>query len=100
MDYRIPPFVRDSETSREAAVSMIEKAPSIRRKVWQFIHARGGHGATADEVQASMKIMGRTVTPRIIELRMRGRLKLSGGTRKTRSGRNAQVYISTALDEE
>lgn len=95
MSRSLPPFQRHSDTSREAAVRMYEKAPTIRRKVYEFIYSRGKAGATAAEVKAALGLRGSTVRPRIVELRQRGLVATTGRTRLTPSKRRASVNVAT-----
>lgn len=90
-----PGFVRDSDTSREAAESMHEAAPSIRERIYSWIERRGRFGATADEVEAKSGIRNQTITARIRELELSERLTKTEDKRKTRSGRNARVYVAS-----
>lgn len=90
-----PGYVRNSDTSREAAESMRKAAPSIRERIYTWIEWRGYFGATADEVEAKSGIRNQTITARIRELELSGRLTKTDDKRKTRSGRNARVYVAT-----
>lgn len=90
----LPPFVRTSPTSREAAVSVYRPVTTLRRRVFEFLLDRGGHGATADELEVGLGLSGNTIRPRLVELRERGFVVDSGATRPTRAGRRAVVYLA------
>ncbi len=89
------PFQGHSPTSREAAQEAQRNASVLRRKVFQFIHAQGADGATDDEVQFGLGLDGSTQRPRRVELVRSGAVLSSGQFRKTRSGRNAIVWIAS-----
>ncbi len=93
LERKLPPFQRHSATSRKAAISMHEKAPTARRLVWETIHARGARGATAEEICRVTGLRGSTVRPRLVELREAGRI-VAGGQRKTSSNRFAVVHVA------
>lgn len=85
---RPAPFVRASETSRDAAQSVDGK--TLRAIVLAFI--RGRNGATCDDVEASLGLRHQTASARIRELVLGGHLIDSGKTNTTRSGRKATVW--------
>jgi hypothetical protein len=93
----LPFFQRESETSRLAAVSVYEAAPPLRQRVWEYIHAHGGHGATTAEIVEGLGLKGSTVRPRVVELREAGRLETTGRQRKTASGRFAAVHVAVEV---
>ena len=90
-----PPCVSGSKTSREAADSMTNAAPTLRKKVFEAILALGSHGATDDELEVSLKMTHQSLSPRRRELVIGG-LLAEKGTRKTRSGRKAVVWVVRA----
>jgi predicted ArsR family transcriptional regulator len=73
---------------------MIKPAPNLRRRVFEFVHERGGHGATAEEIEVGLELSGNTVRPRLVELRELGAVVKTDSKRKTRSGRQAVVYVA------
>lgn len=92
------PYARGSATSRAAAKSMEPHAPSIRSFVLAAIYLStftGRKGATCDEVEVEIEVPHQTVSARIRELFKAGRIKDSGRTRPTRSGRKAVVWITS-----
>jgi hypothetical protein len=90
------PFVHGSETSREAAVSMVRPATRLRLEVLKFIENEGERGATADEVQLGLGLTHQTGSARVSELAHGGQIVDSGLRRATRSGRSAVVYRAAA----
>ena len=85
----------DPDTSREAAKAIEGDVARLRARVLHFISSQGAWGATDDEIERVTGIIGSTVRPRRGELRARGLVKDSGERRKTRSGRNAVVWVAT-----
>lgn len=93
-----PGHVKDSETSLAAADSVAESAETVRGRIHALIKQTGLHGMTCDEVEVALDGRHQTVSARIRELVLAGRIKLRGGVvpkRLTRSGREANIYIST-----
>jgi hypothetical protein len=76
------------QTSQAAAHSL--DADSLRAKVLDFIKSRSD-GATSDEVEIALGLRHQTASARIRELVLMGRLRKPGNTRKTSSGRSAEV---------
>jgi hypothetical protein len=90
-----PPSVRGSDTSEAAAESVKHDAQHLRAACYVHVLASGDVGVTCDEVEVIMEGRHQTISPRIRELVSEGRIIDSGRRRKTRSGRNAAVYIAT-----
>lgn len=80
------------QTSRDAAVDIREHAHKQRARVLAFLASRGAHGATDQEIEQALGMVGNSVRPRRGELLESGCLEDSGTTRKTVSGRNATVW--------
>jgi hypothetical protein len=91
-DVSLPPFARDSDTSREAAIKMHMEAPTLRARIYRMMNANTLEGLTCDEVERHLGLRHQTASPRVWELRRLGLIKDSGRRRKTRSGRNAVVW--------
>ena len=91
-----PPFAAQSATSREAAERIKGHAATLRNEVFDFIRRCGAHGATTDEVEVALGLRHQTASPRVYELVNENppRLVLTQALRKTRSGRNAGVYLA------
>ncbi len=88
------PFVRQSETSRQAAHRIADVAPTIKSQVLRFIESRGERGATDEEMQTTLQLDPSTQRPRRRELQLAGVIRNSGDFRKTKSGRLATVWIT------
>jgi hypothetical protein len=87
------PYVRGSDTSKAAADSMQRASETIRADVLAYI--REG-AATCDEVEEGLSLTHQTASARIRELVLLGSVRDSGARRKTRSGRQARVYVVCA----
>lgn len=82
-----------TETSIEAARKMAPRAQAQRRKVFEFIHAQGGHGATPHEVSDALHIPTNSAGPRVVELREAGKIIKTPDRRPTRAGGTSRVYV-------
>lgn len=89
-----PPAQRHSPTSQAAAKSIKGARQTLQARVLELIRAAGAAGLTDDQVIALTGMNPSTERPRRIELQERGLIKDSGKTRKTRSRRNAIVWIA------
>lgn len=85
-------FVQGSDTSQAAAVSMRGSARIIREQICDTISTMDG--CTCDEVELLLDLRHQTASARITELRDEGLIEDSGNRRKTRSGRDAAVWVS------
>jgi hypothetical protein len=89
------PAARGSITSAQAADSLGPATlNALQRKVLDLLKATPD-GLTDEEMQRRLGMNPSTQRPRRIELARRG-LIVTGGTRKTASGRNADVWKATA----
>ena len=88
------PYAAGSDTSREAAESIKEAAPSYEEKVLDYIRSQGLWGATADECLVALGLTHQNGSARVSTLAKHGRIYKTNRTRKTRSGRNAAVYCA------
>lgn len=82
------PFSNET-TSKEAAQSLKPDLGRIQKLVFDFIAAKP---STAREVEDALSMRTQTVTARIRELVLAGRLEDSGEKRTTDSGRKAIVW--------
>lgn len=91
MQYDIfePPAQRHSETSKQAAEQIKQKAPILRDFVLRAIQRRPD---TDEELAVRTGMEGNTLRPRRRELELMGLIRKSGEVRKTKSGRNAVVW--------
>lgn len=88
-----PAFVRKSATSESAAEGMRGSAATLRAKVLALLRSQP-NGLTDEEMQQALGMNPSTQRPRRIELVTAGFVIDSGATRKTRSGRNAVVWVT------
>lgn len=87
-----------SDTSRDAAVSMVPHVANQRERAWDFVDANKDHGATAQEANAALGIKHNCCS-RFTELRQLGRIKRNGSARKTTTGRYAEVHVAIHPDD-
>jgi hypothetical protein len=92
--YNGTPPHENTETSKEAALMIADKAPSMMGRVFVFIIARGAYGATDDEIEVALNFRHQTASARRRELVIKGMI-VQSGKRATRSGRYAAVWIKT-----
>lgn len=92
-----PPFQRHSETSQQAAQSVLPRTGTLRRKVLDYLLSCED-GATDDEMQAALDMNGSTQRPRRIELEQSGLVVKTDQKRKTRGGELASVYIAAPIN--
>jgi hypothetical protein len=85
------PFQAHSATSREAADSKRGTAKSDKSRVFGLLSGKLA-GLTDEEMQRSLQMNPNTQRPRRIELMMEGKIRNSGKTRKTSSGRPAVIW--------
>lgn len=88
---RVPPHVRKSDTSTEAAESLIPCIKGLTKEVFNFIKDKGG--ATCDEVEVGLGLRHQTASSRIWDLSRKDFIIDSEVRRKTRSNRNAAVWV-------
>ncbi len=87
------PYVKGSETSREAAEKIEPKKITMQAVILTFFGSRMAFGATVDEVERTLGMLHQSAGARVRELVLAGKLVDSEQTRKTRSGRNAVVWV-------
>ncbi len=88
-----PPHVRDSTTSKAAAVRAEPKARTQRQRVYAYLR-HAPTGATDEQMQDALAMNPNTQRPRRIELVQAGSVRDSGRRQKTRSNRDAVVWIA------
>ena len=86
------PFVRGSETSREASRQIEGVRAGQEERVFNYILSRGAYGATDEEISRDCGLAGSSARPRRIRLADGGIVVASPFKRKTSSGRDAVVY--------
>lgn len=88
-----PGYVRDADTSRDAADSLDESLLSrLRGEIFALIDVRGERGATCDEIEVALDLRHQTASARVRELALAELIFDTGQRRRTRSGRGARVY--------
>jgi hypothetical protein len=87
-----PGFVAGSATSEEAAARHIKIAPRQRTTVFNYVTSRGNHGTTCDEAEMALNMRHQACSARLRELVLYNMIRIIG-TRLTRSGRSANVYV-------
>ena len=95
-----PPSV-PVETSEAAARAIGPRVAGLRGVVLEYIRRQGIYGATDQEIAIGLAgvVSGEnTVRPRRGELQKDGHIR-KRGTRKTRAGRQATVWVATCLGE-
>jgi hypothetical protein len=85
-------------TSIAAAESVRPHVSAIRQRVLDYIEGNGFNGCTCDEVEQALGLSHQCCSARITDLHAprigKPRLVDSQRTRRTRSGRQATVWIS------
>lgn len=90
----LPPSVKGSPTSRQAAEDMSPKQVSRdERRVFAAVSAAGDAGLTDDELEAATGIIHQTVSARRNGLVLKRKIRNSGQVRLTRSRRQAIVWV-------
>lgn len=90
----MPPHVKGSDTSLAAAKSQLPVALSMRSRVLVHVRAARGEGITCDEVEERMAGRHQSISARVRELVLMGKIRDSGYRRTTRSGRAARIYVA------
>jgi hypothetical protein len=86
------PWQEHSQPSIDAAHSLKPHAYNLREKVYNAIKSHGLSGLTSQQIEIVTELSGNTVRPRIVELANAGRI-MEAGTRPTKSGRQAAVWV-------
>ena len=89
-----PPSQAHSSTSVAAAEAIAPVAATLRRMVLEAIAAAGADGLTDEEGAERVGINGNTYRPRRRELEQADRIRNTGKTRQTKSGRKAVVWVA------
>ena len=87
--YPVGPGYQHTDTSRDAAASMMPTLDTIRYQCFEALRVMGN--ATADEVADRLGLSVLTVRPRITELKRKALIVDTGIRRTNRSGRYAAV---------
>lgn len=89
-------FVKDSETSRKAALDNYPKSGSQRKAVLLEIAKAGDHGRTREELSTRLQLDDNSVRPRVVELMVGDFVRETERARPTRTGSDAAVVVLTA----
>ena len=81
------------DTSRDAADSIQAVLGPLQQRVLRYVASCGANGTTCDQAEETLGMRHQTCSARIRELVLKDRILNSGDRRKTRSGRNAIVYV-------
>jgi len=92
-DMRGMPPAQPIKTSMDAADAIKPCAATLRAQVLFYIRSQGKDGATDDECQEALNMGGSTQRPRRVELFQQGKICMAPMMRKTRTGRNANVWV-------
>lgn len=79
-------------TSIAAAMKVLPKTGSLRRKVYEYILNQGLRGATDQEIEKTLQIEGNTVRPTRISLVKDGYILDTGTTRKNQHDNDCIVW--------
>lgn len=82
------------ETSVDAAQAIEPNAETLRGIVYADVKRAGKTGLTCYEIVTRRKMLHQTISPRITELSSRGWLRDSGKRRRTKTGRDAIVWVA------
>ena len=83
----------DPATSHAAAASMRTAAHTQRLQILEYLGTCGERGSTADETDLALGWRSGRAGRRYGELVGLGLVSVASGTRKTSTGREAQVYV-------
>jgi hypothetical protein len=89
------PYVVGSDTSEDAARSMVPHLSRLEAELHALIIRSGPEGMTCDECEIVGEIIHQTCSARIRSLVKKNAIYDSGARRPTRSGRAARVYVAT-----
>jgi len=98
--HELPPYARYSDTSREAAESMRDSAPSYEALVLNYIRETESYGATADECLHALGLTHQNGSARVSTLAKKQLIIRTNRKRMTRSGRRAYVYVAAVFARE
>lgn len=90
-----PPHQQNSDTSRESAKAVAPKFSSRMVLLLDAIYKSGNVGVTDEEGQARLSIDGNSYRPARVILSHNGMIRDSEIRRKTKSNRNAAVWVIT-----
>lgn len=95
---RTDPYIRSSETSRQAAKAIephLSKQEALVMMCLMSAYAFENNGLTDEQIQGWTGLEASSARPRRVALCEKGKIKDSGERRNTRSGRPAVIWIAT-----
>lgn len=92
MEYDLPPSQRHSATSIAAGESIKPQLSRLHKLVLDKLSS-SRFGETDESLMVLTGLPANTLRPRRRELQLKGKIKDSGQTRKTASGRAATVWV-------
>lgn len=81
-------------TSIEAAMRVLPKTGSLRRRLYEYLLRQGMNGATDQEMEKALHIPGNTIRPTRLSLLKEGYIMDTGLTRVNDQGNKCIVYRS------
>jgi hypothetical protein len=88
------PYVRNSDTSAAAALSVEDRIRGDARKILDALRRNEEDGLTVDEVEGEFGMLHQTAGARMRGLVLAGLVRDSGRRRLTRNGRPAVVWVA------
>lgn len=79
--------------SEQAADQHKARRASQRQRIWTFLHERGPHGATVEEISQALCIRYTTSSARCSEMKRDSLIRDSGQTRLTDTSSDAAVLV-------
>ena len=89
----------DTDTSTLAAEEIKPHLGRLQSEVYSFILKQDAGGATCHEIGSMLNLSLQTVTPRVYELRYKGKVRDSGHRRLTPTKRLAIVWVHDDVPE-
>lgn len=93
------PYVKGSETSKDAADRMKPVVESCQTRVLDYITACGLDGATDDEGEVATGLIHQNYSARRVDLWKKGIVVKTEEKRETRRHRGAGVYVARSVLE-
>lgn len=94
-----PPATNGTPTSNAAAERIEPTAGTLRRSILDYLRECGAQGATDEQIQFALNMSANTERPRRQELEALGWVVRTNRTRKTRSNRDALVFVAMELHD-
>lgn len=88
---RPPPHIRGSATSLAAAIAIAGNKNPMHKRIMDYLREHP-EGATDEQLSQALDMQGSTLRPRRRELEVLGKVRNTGKTAKTLSGRSAILW--------